>query len=105
MAGQVVDTTFIPQIPIRRGVDWGGSQGHKLTASVDISGVTFTCIFKRGEETIVTATCTNSGTYDLYIKIPKATTATLSKGAVMADILGTSGGVTTYYGSIETVIK
>lgn len=105
MAGQIIDNTWIPEIPIIIGVDWGGSNGHTWTADQDISAVTFTCIFKRGEKTIVSATCTNSGTYGLLIKIPKATTATLTPGAVRADVLGTAGGVTTLYGSIETVIR
>ena len=110
MAGQIIDNTWIPEIPIIQGVDWGGSIGHKWTADVDISTVVFTLTLKRGTETILAMTETDghishSGTYDIYIKIPKATTSLLSKGAVKGDLIGTTAGVSTIYGSISTFIR
>ena len=110
MAGQIIDKTWITDNPIIQGVDWGGSTGHTLTASEAISTVTFSIAFYRGSELIVTLTeansmITHSGSYIIYIKIPKATTSTLSKGAVKGDILGTVGGVTSYYGTISTFIR
>jgi len=110
MSGQIIDTTWIPAIPIIQGVDWGGSTGHTITASEAISSVVFSIALYRGSELILTLTeansmITHSGSYIIYIKIPKATTSTLSKGAVKGDILGTVSGVTSYYGTISTIIR
>lgn len=110
MAGQIIDNTWIPEIPIIQDVDWGGSTGHTWTADQDISGVTFALSLQRNGVEIVELTeansmITHSGTYVIYLKIPKATTATLTKGIIEGDLLGTSGGVTTLYGSIKTFIR
>lgn len=110
MAGQVIDNVWIPEIPIIQGVDWGGSTGHTFTAGENISGVVFSLALYRGTELITTLTeansmITHSGNFIIYIKIPKATTATLSKGVVKGDLLGTSGGVTSLFGSISTFIR
>jgi len=110
MSGQIVNLTWIPEVPIIRGVDWGSSTGHVWTADQDISNVVFEVVLKRGTATIVTLTegnsmITHSGTYAIKLKIPKATTATLSQGAVKGDLIGTISGVSTYYGSIETQIR
>lgn len=109
MSGQIKELTWIPEVPIIQGVDWGSGTGHSFTADQDISAVTFELVFKRGNATIVTLSegngITNSGSYIIYLKLTKARTALLSKGTVRGDLIGTSGGVSTYYGSIETYIR
>ena len=108
--GTAINKTWYPSYPIKKGTDWGGSTGHKLTFSSDISSVVFTLEIKnrKGTELLLTLTessgITHSGTYDIYIAIGNITTAALPSGGVKCELYGTSGGVVTHWMNIETEV-
>lgn len=108
MAGQIIDNVFYPQNKITQGVTWE----LRLTFSgsiTDISTIVFSLTFKRGTETIIALTeagghITHTSTTVLKLKLTDEQTATLSKGAVIGGLLGTSGGDVSEYFLISTTI-
>lgn len=106
--GQSIDEIYNPREDIRRGVDWYAGTGLTLVCDEDISGLTFSIIFKRGTQTIVTLSesnglITHSGTYTIRLKCPASVNSSLSAGPITGDLI--AGGDDRFMGTIETFIR
>ena len=111
MSWKAVEEILYIDEPIRQGVDWGGSQGFEMVSDEDISSYAFTLALKHGDQTRVTLNETNgfltqSGNYTLYMKISASQTAIMKKGETLTgDLIGNTGGVNRYFGTIQVQTK
>ena len=108
--GQAIDEIYYPREDIRRGFDWYNGTGLVLVADENISLVTFSIVFKRGDQTILTlsessGTIVHSGTTSIRLLVNAALSATLSTGLIRGDLMGVVSGYNRFMGTIETVIR
>lgn len=107
MSWKAVEEILYIDEPIRQGVDWGGSQGFEMVSDTVITSYTFELALKHGDQTIVTLTeangyLTKSGSYTLYMKIPRTQTSIIKKGLVLqGNLVGVASGVSTFFGTIN----
>jgi hypothetical protein len=105
--GQPIDEVYSPRQDIYRGIDWYDGTGFTIVADEDISALTFSIVFKRGEQTILTLTESNalivhSGVNTLRLKVPAAINESLSVGPIRGNLVA---GTERFMGTIETYIR